>query len=143
MPPSAFPAPVPGDIVYCRFPEETAGQPGPKPRPALVTGLSQFEDGTLGVVVAYGTSQRVESLYAGEFAISPKDGDAYRAAGLSFPTKFDLSRRVTLPYTDIWFRVPPVPSFGQTPKLGILHPSLMKRAQAAFAAISNPPKPAG
>ena len=136
MPPSEFPPPVPGEIVYCRFPE-IAGHAAPKSRPALVTGLAQFEDGTLGVVVAYGTSQRVNELYAGEFAIAPGDGEAYRAAGLSFPTKFNLAKRVTLPYTDVWFRVPPAPSFGQTPKMGILHPSLMKRAQAAFAAISG------
>jgi hypothetical protein len=118
-----------------------AGYPAPKPRPALVTGLAQFEDGTLGVAVAYGTSQRVNELYAGEFAIAPGDGEAYRAAGLSFPTKFNLAKRVTLPYTDVWFRVPSGASFGQTPKMGILHPSLMKRAQAAFAAIESP-KPA-
>jgi len=135
--PSEFPPPVPGDIVYCRYPE-IARHPGPKPRPALVTGLAQFEDGTLGVVVAFGTSQRVSELYAGEFALVPGDGEAYRAAGLSFPTKFNLAKRVTLPYSDVWFRVAPVPTFGQTPKMGILHPSLMKRAQAAFAAIVSP-----
>jgi mRNA-degrading endonuclease toxin of MazEF toxin-antitoxin module len=79
--------PVPGDIVYCRFPE-IAAHPPSKPHPALVTGLAQFEDGTLGVVVAYGTSQRVNELYAGEFAMAPGDGEAYRAAGLSFVTRF-------------------------------------------------------
>lgn len=130
--PNAFPLPAPGDIVYCRFPE-ILGKPGPKPRPALVTGLAEFEDGTLAVVVAYGTSRKTTRLLAGEFLIAPVDGEAYRAAGLSFATKFDLRRRVILPCTDEWFRVPPVPFFGQTPKLGILHPSLMRRAQAAFA----------
>lgn len=137
MPPSAFPLPVPGDIVYCRFPEEV-GKPGPKPRPGLVTGLGQFSDGTPGVVVAYGTSQRVDELYAGEFAIVPADGEPFRVAGLSFPTKFDLRKRVMLPYTDAWFRVPPKPLFGQTPKMGTLHASLMKRAIAAFEAVQPP-----
>lgn len=137
MPPSAFPLPDPGDIVYCRFPEEI-GKPGPKPRPALVTGIAQMSDGTPAVVVAYGTSAKTAQLYPGEFLISPEDGEAYRAAGLSYPTKFNLVSRATLPYTDEWFRIPPAPRFAQTPKLGILHPGLMKRAQAAFAAAQKP-----
>ena len=95
-------------------------------------------DGSRAVVVAYGTSVKTKQLYAGEFVISPSDGEAYRAAGLSYPTKFNLASRVALPYTDEWFRVPPTPIFGQTPKLGILHPSLMRRAQAAFAAAGSP-----
>jgi hypothetical protein len=136
VPPSAFPLPAPGDIVYCRFPE-ALGKPGPKPRPALLTGLAEFEDGTKGVVVAYGTSQKTHQLLAGEFVIAPSEGEAYRAAGLSFATKFDLRKLVTLPYTDEWFRVPPVPLHGQIPRLGILHPSLMRRAQAAFDAASK------
>lgn len=133
-----FPLPVPGDIVYCRFPEEEVGTPGPKPRPALVTAIVELDDGTAGVLVAYGTSQRVGELHSGEFAIGPADGEPYRTAGLSHPTKFDLRRRVPLPYNDLWFRVPPRPAFGQTPKMGMLHASLMKRATAAFAAIASP-----
>ena len=135
---NAFPLPALGDIVYCRFPER-AGKPGPKPRPALVIGYADFADRTKGVVVAYGTSQGTTRLHSGEFLISPTDGEAYRAAGLSYPTKFDLRQTQKLPYTDEWFRVPPTPPYGQTPKLGILHPSLMRRAEAAFAAIVPPP----
>lgn len=135
---AAFPLPVPGDIVYCRFPEEEVGRPGPKPRPALVTALIELADGSPGVLVAYGTSQRVDELHSGEFAIVPADGEPYRAAGLSYPTKFDLRRRVPLPYNDLWFRVPPRPTFGQTPKMGTLHASLMKRATAAFEALKRP-----
>lgn len=137
MPVRAFPLPALGDIVYCRFPE-ALGKPGPKPRPALVTGLSELEDGTKAVVVAYGTSQKTSTLFAGEFLISPDDGEAYEAAGLSYATKFDLGSLVSLPYTEEWFRVPPTPFFGQTPKLGILHPSLMRRAEAAFTASTRP-----
>jgi hypothetical protein len=103
-----------------------------------VTGLVEFEDGTLGVVVAYGTSQRVDELFAGEFSVVPGDGEPYRSAGLSHPTKFDLRNRQALPYTDRWFKVPPRPSFGQTPKMGTLHASLMRRATAAFAAVAKP-----
>lgn len=138
MPTRAFPLPAPGDIVYCRFPE-ALGKPGPKPRPALVTGLAEFDDGIVGVVVAYGTSQKTDQLLAGEFLIAPSKGEAYRAAGLSFPTKFDLRKLVALPYTDDWFRVPPVPLHGQTPKLGILHPSLMRRPTRFEASVRRMP----
>jgi len=99
VPPSAFPLHAPGELVYCRFPE-ALGKPGPKPRPALVTGLAEFEDGTKGVVVAYGTSQKTHQLHAGEFLIAPSEPEAYRVAGLSFATKFDLRKLVILPYTD-------------------------------------------
>jgi len=138
VPANAFPLPAPGDIVYCRFPEKV-GAPGPKPRPALVTAIVEFDDGAKGVQVAYGTSQGTEHLFAGEFLISPKDGEAYEIAGLSFPTKFDLNRLQALPYTDEWFRVAPAREHGQSPQLGILHPSLMRRAAAAAAASSHRP----
>lgn len=137
MPPGAFPLPAVGDIVYCRFPE-SVGNPGPKPRPALVVALGRFADGSPAVKVAYGTSEKTRQLYSGEFIIAPQDGAAYRDSGLSYPTKFDLGNVATLPYTDEWFRIPPSPLFGQTPKLGVLHPSLVRRAQTAFDAVANP-----
>lgn len=132
-----FPLPALGDIVYCRFPQNL-GEPGPKPRPALVIGIAELADHTMAVVVAYGTSQKTHQLHSGEFLISPGDGVACQAAGLSFPTKFNLRLRATVPYTDEWFRVPPIPAFGQTPKMGFLHPRLMRRAQAAAAAANAP-----
>jgi hypothetical protein len=128
-----FDLPKPGDIVWCRFPEEGDLKPAPKSRPALVLSV-----GTIGelpaVVIAYGTSQKVDRLYAGEFAIVPADGAAFRVSGLSYPTKFNLARRVELPYNDRWFAVPPGAPNGQQPVLGLLHPALMSRAQAAFRA---------
>jgi hypothetical protein len=84
--------------------------------------------------VAYGTSRKVDNLHPGEFAIAPPDRAAYEAAGLSAPTKFDLGRAFELDFNDIWFAVPPGAPHGQTPKLGILHPSLVRRAKAAFGA---------
>jgi hypothetical protein len=131
------PLPALGDIVYCRFPE-LEDIPASKPRPVLVVGIVEFDDGTPGVRVAYGTSKRVSELHAGEFAITPADGSAYTHSGLSYPTKFDLRKPENLPYTDTWFRVPPGQPFGQSPKLGILHPSLVRRAQTAFNAIAPP-----
>jgi hypothetical protein len=132
-----FPLPVPGEIVYCRFPE-AVGAPGPKPRPCLVIAIIQFGDGTPGVRVVYGTSQKTNEIHAGEFVISRNDGEAYESAGLSYTTKFNFRRSADLPYSDEWFRVPPMPFFGQTPKLGILHPTLVRRAEAAFRATSLP-----
>ena len=127
------PLPEPGDIVWCHFPERL-GMPGPKPRPALVIALLKFADGTAGVRVAYGTSQKLSSLKSGEFAITPADAAAYELAGLSYPTKFDLRNTQDLPYTREWFRVPLAPAYGQTPKLGSLHAGLMRRVEAAFDA---------
>ena len=81
-----------------------------------------------------GTSQRVTQLYGGEFAITAADGDAYKAAGLSYDTKFNLGRSLELPFNDEYFSVPPGAPNGQRPKLGVLHPALMKRAAAAWSA---------
>lgn len=131
-----FAAPEPGDIVYCRFPENKLPAPGPKPRPALVLAVGDL-DGICHVTVAYGTSQKTAHLYAGEFLIAPEDGDAFEISGLSFTTKFDLRHAIDLPYNDVWFRVPPAAPHGQSPRLGSLHASLMRRAQAAARAANK------
>ena len=136
MPASFFGAPDPGDIVYCRFPERGLPGPSPKPRPVLVLAVGEI-GGETYVEVAFGTSQRTDRLHSGEFRIGPEDGDAYLLSGLSYPTKFDLRNRRELPYNDDWFRVPPQPAHGQTPRLGVLHPSLMRAARAAFSAGSR------
>lgn len=127
------PLPAPGDIVYCQFPEKL-GSPGLKPRPVLVISQREADDGTLALEVAYGTSQKTKQLYAGEFLIASVDVHAFDLAGLSFDTKFDLAHTQVLPYTTKWFKVPPNPRFGQSPKLGSLHPSLLRTAQAAYNA---------
>ncbi len=131
-----FPAPLPGDIVWCRFPQERLPVPGPKPRPALVLRVGECGGNTVAEV-AYGTSRKVDALYAGEFAITPADRDAYQAAGLSYPTKFNLSETFELDFNDIWFSVAPGAPCGQTPKLGVLHPTLVRRAAAAARAASK------
>jgi len=128
-----FPLPGAGDIVWCRFPRRGFSEPGPKPRPALVVDIGQLR-GEPAVEVVYGTSQKLERLYPGEFAITLADGDRFSVAGLDRATKFDLTRPVFLPYSDEWFAVPPGAPFGQTPKLGLLHPSLVRRAEAALKA---------
>jgi len=131
--PGWFAPPSPGDIVWCRFPEQGLPEPGPKSRPALV--LKVGIDRHLPVVaVAYGTSKHVDRLYPGEFAILPADRAAFEAAGLSIATKFNLGRIFELDFNDLWFAVPAAGRYGQTPRLGILHPSLLRRARAAHNA---------
>ena len=129
--------PEPGDIVWCRFPDRARDVvkrlrvAGLKPRPALVIAVTQYTDG-VSVTVAYGTSQKLNRLVAGEFAIRKVENlVAYTAAGLSYDTKFRLGDVLELPWTEEFFAVPPSPRHGQTPKLGTLHPSLMKAFTSA------------
>lgn len=124
--------PTAGDIVWCHFPAGV--RPRPKPRPALV--LDVFGTALpFAVRVAYGTSQRVCELHSGEFAILRVNHPAaYALANLSYDTKFDLRQLVELPHTTQWFSVPPHAPHGQNPRLGTLHPSLMRAVAAALGA---------
>ncbi len=131
--PRRFAAPRAGDIVWCRFPQRGLPGPGPKPRPGLVLRVGEHAGHTV-VEVCYGTSQKTDQLYAGEFAITPADDAAFSAAGLSYPTKFNLGETFELDFNDRWFGVAPGTPHGQTPKLGLLHPSLMRRAATAARA---------
>ena len=127
-------SPDPGDIVWCRFPQRPRDIPGPKPRPAQVVSVTEHEDGAM-VTVAYGASQKVGRLIAGEFAIRKAENKtAYEMTGLSYDTKFDLRNKVDLPWNDKFFAVPPNSEHGQTPKLGSLHIGLMRIIQAAAKA---------
>ena len=131
-----WPEPAAGDIVWCHFPDGM--HPRSKPRPALVLVVFDDDAPEFTVRVAYGTSQRTTTLYRGEIAILKGNHPAaYAAAHLSFDTKFDLRRLLDLPYSADWFSVPPAASHGQTPKLGTLHPSLVRAVQAAFRAASS------
>ncbi len=85
----------------------------------------------------YGTSRKAGALYAGEFAISPSDRVAFAAAGPSYPTKLNLRETFELDFNDTWFAVPPGALHGQNPKLGVLHPSLMRGVAAAARAARN------
>lgn len=131
-----FPQPKPGDIVWCKFPQHASLKPGPKSRPALVLKVGE-QAAVIWVQVAYGTSQKVDKLFPGEFVIAPSDGDAYAISGLSYATKFDLASTFELPFNEDWFGVSPGAPHGQVPKLGVLHPSLMRRARAAMQAAKK------
>ncbi len=134
---SSWRAPVPGELVWCRFPELPDRSPGPKPRPALIVAVETRDDGVV-VKVVYGTSQRVERLRLGEFSIvKSRHPDAFALAGLSYDTKFDFKAMADLPWSEEFFKVPPRAPLGPTPKLGTLHPSLMRAAQAAYDAARD------
>lgn len=125
--------PTAGEIVWCHFPDNIT--PRPKPRPALILAVFDDDAPQFTVRVAYGTSQRTTTLHAGEFSIlRERNPAAYDSAGLSYDTKFNLKQTLDLPYSPEWFSVPPAAPHGQTPKLGTLHPSLVRAVQAAFRA---------
>ena len=134
--PRWWPEPKAGDVVWCRFPDDLSLSVGHKPRPALILTVFDDEAPQYRVRAAYGTSRKTTRLYAGEFVIAPEDREAYRLAGLSYPTKFNLKGLLELPYHEVWFQVPPGAPHGQVPKLGVLHPSLMRRVQAAWDAVA-------
>jgi hypothetical protein len=128
--------PTAGEILWCHFPDHI--NPHPKPRPALVLVVYDDDAPQFHVEVPYGTSQRTTELHRGEFVIpQTRHPAAYRAAGLSYDTKFDLRQAVSLPYTDEWFSVPPSAPHGQKPLLGTLHPSLVRAVEAAYRASKD------
>ncbi len=134
--------PTAGEIVWCRFPDNVT--PRAKPRPALILVVLDDAAPQFEVRVAYGTSQRTTALHSGEFAIlRSRNPAAFEAAGLSYDTKFDLRRALDLPYSTDWFSVPPAAPHGQNPKLGTLHPSLVRAIQAAFRAAQAAFRAAG
>ena len=131
-----WPEPDAGDIVWCRFPDSIHARP--KPRPALVIDVQMDEAALFFVSVAFGTSQKLNRLYSGEFQITQKDNSAaYALAGLSFNTKFDLRTILFLPFNQEWFFVPPHAPHGQNPKLGTLHPSMVRVASNAYKAATQ------
>ncbi|MDD5334163.1 MAG: type II toxin-antitoxin system PemK/MazF family toxin [Rhodoferax sp.] len=129
--------PAPGDIVWCLFPELPDVEPGPKSRPALVLSVESREDGDL-VRVAYGTSQNVTRLKAGEVAIlQAKHPAAYALAGLAYDTKFDFKVIVELAWSDRYFKVPLRNRHGNIPKIGTLHATVHHAVEAAYRAAMS------
>ena len=132
----SWPEPIAGDIVWCHFPDNI--HPRPKPRPGLIIATKVDNEGMIFVSVAYGTSKKTDRLYSGEFRIAKVEHPAaYVSAGLSFDTKFDFGKTLDLPFNDTYFSVPPHAPNGQIPKLGTLHPSMVRIAAAAFAAVTK------
>lgn len=132
----SWPEPVAGEIVWCHFPDDV--HPHPKPWPTLILATKVDDEGVVFASVAYGTSQKTARLYSGEFRISKLENPAaYVSAGLSYDTKFDLKAVLELPFNDAYFSVPPHAPHGQSPKLGILHPSMVRVVAMAYAAVNS------
>ena len=123
--------------MWCHFPHLPSRHAGQKSRPALVCDVTEREDG-VSVTVAYGTSQGLQRLHRGEFAITKQAHPAaYSSAGLSFDTKFDLRQSVELPWNADFFAVSARAPHGQHPKLGNLHASMMRVALAAYRVVEG------
>lgn len=132
-----WPFPELGDIVWCRLPQRPRDIPGPKPKPALVVAVMEYDDGTV-VKVAYGTSRKLDRMLTSEFAIRKVENSAaYVLAGLSYDTKFDLNNMLDLPWNDSFFCVPPLAPHGDNPKLGTLHISMMRKLESAVRAAKQ------
>ncbi|MBP7606992.1 MAG: type II toxin-antitoxin system PemK/MazF family toxin [Giesbergeria sp.] len=128
------PLPAPGDIVWCHFPQ-SLGEPGPTPRPALVVGVSPTDH---AVMVVYGTSQKTDKIYPGEFVLDPNDA-GFPDSGLSYRTKFNLNAQVKLPFSHEWFeKAPGFAGHIPLPKMGVLHPSYMAAVTAASQLVKGP-----
>lgn len=128
--------PAPGDIVWCLFAELPNVEPGPKPRPALVTAVECREDGQV-ITVVYGTSQNVMRLKAGEFAITQAHHPAaFALAGLAYDTKFDFKVIVDLAWSDRYFKVLPKNRHTNNPKIGTLHATVLHAVEAAYRAAA-------
>lgn len=87
----------------------------------------------------YGTSSFKGAPRPTEFDIDPLvHAAAYRQAGLSEPTRFNLLKTVVVNYDDMFFALAPNGkglSLGPTPRLGTLHPSRYRALQDANAAV--------
>jgi hypothetical protein len=99
--------PAPYDIVWCRFPEHVdLGEPGPKPRPAIVLNVAaDAEAGESEVQLVYGTGKL-------KFAKRPRDFFVTNVAemdacGLSKATRFDLDNIAWIPWEVHWFDILP------------------------------------
>ncbi len=136
LPMNIHPLPPVGSIVWAYFPlvgNETV--PGPKDRPALVTGHVPNRH---AIEVAYGTSSpKVNTVYPGEFVVQKEHTSDFRQTKLSRTTKFDMGKTKILPFNTHWFTTAPVQP-GQphptSPSLGSLpisyHPAATAAAQA-------------
>lgn len=115
--------------MWCKFPYHD-NLAVTKKRPALVLAVSISKH---AVKVAYGTSQKTNSIYPGEFVIDPSDL-CFSLSGLEVRTKFDLVRTANLPFTEDWFETSPnLTPLLPAPKMGTLHPSYLGAARAALS----------
>ena len=136
-----YPPPEPGDILWCRFPKVEGIRPGPKPRPCIVSWVSDAPEAgqPYRVLVIYGTSSFRSPPRPTELDLDPdQHRAAYQQAGLSQATRFDLGKAVVVNYDEMYFALAPNGNQapGPTPRLGVLHPSRYRALQDADRAVA-------
>jgi hypothetical protein len=121
FPTSTLPAPY--DIVWCRFPShEDLGNPGPKPRPAIVLNVALYEDTIESEVhLVYGTTNLKMMQRRGDFFVT--NLAEMDACGLNKATRFDLDTMAWVPWAEEWFEV--LPSY-DSPVIGRLSSHAVK-----------------
>ncbi|WP_152966555.1 toxin of addiction system [Gulbenkiania mobilis] len=116
-----------GDVVRAWFPEWPSTRPGPKARPCLVIDVEHHEHGTF-VLLAYGTSQRTNALFRGEFTVQAAEKAGWKACS-DKATKFSFANTVKVPVNERWI----------LDRVGHLRvPALMRRMQAAYTELQKP-----
>jgi len=127
LPISTLPAPY--DIVWSRFPDHhSIGEPGPKPRPAIVLNASTHDDGTGEVQLIYGTTNlKMHERRQDFFVANNADMDA---CGLYRATRFDLDQIAWIPWAEEWFSA--VRDYS-SPIIGSLTGHKVKLLQTALA----------
>lgn len=111
-------------VSVCR----NLGDPGPKPRPALVRNTGVVDDEFGEVEVVFGTTNLANFKRIDDFYITKNS--AMDACGLYRATRFDLSRCHWLPWASEWF----VPLFGSaSPVIGTLDLGSVKSLQTTIA----------
>lgn len=99
--------PAPFDIVWCRFPtHDDLGNPGPKPRPAIVLNVAVDEETRESEVqVIYGTGTLKFDQRPGDFFVT--NVAEMDACGLNKATRFDLDTISWIPWAEEWFETLP------------------------------------
>lgn len=106
------------DIVICNFPEEERpDRPGPKPRPCLVIRTAETLNGAdfPHVRVIFGTGNPKIGRRPYDFYVC--NLSEMEEAGLFNPTRFDMDKRLWLPWTPDYF---PAANGYHTPAIGHL-----------------------
>lgn len=98
--------PAPYDVVWCRFPDDASlGDPGPKPRPALVKNVATTHDGVGEVNLVYGTTNLKMASRRHDFFVT--NSAEMDACGLYRATRFDLDNIAWIPWANEWFEILP------------------------------------
>jgi hypothetical protein len=117
------------DVVVCNYPHhENPGVPGPKRRPCLVGKTAETFKGKEHphVALLFGTSNPKFGTRPFDFHVC--NMTEMDEAGLFYPTRFDMDKRLWLPWAKEWF---PICNGFSTPAIG----HLSENCQKSFLAL--------